>query len=88
LSAIFRAFNVSGRGAKDLHSTFRKRARKVVRYLASNRNHNTEWILSFIDVQHPLQAQLLKVQPITFVVVCADSFWVVVDNNTLETIST
>mmetsp|Transcript_39309 Transcript_39309/g.95113 ORF Transcript_39309/g.95113 Transcript_39309/m.95113 type:complete len:380 (+) Transcript_39309:651-1790(+) len=87
LVTIFGTLNISGIGSQNIGSTLMQGTSKVVGDLSTDRNNNTGRVLRLVDIHDTLQTQLLKVQTVGFIVISTDSLGVVVDDDTLESIT-
>ena len=67
--------------AKDLATTAVEPHSKVIGDLTTCRQDRTVRLLQVNDIQHPLQRQLIEVEPIRHIVVGADRLGVVIDHD-------
>mmetsp|Transcript_16518 Transcript_16518/g.24377 ORF Transcript_16518/g.24377 Transcript_16518/m.24377 type:complete len:213 (+) Transcript_16518:1530-2168(+) len=65
-----------------------ERMRQIVGNLTSNAHHDASRTLTFVNIEHPFQAQFFKVQSIALIVICTDGFRVVIHHNGLDSILT
>ena len=85
--SIFSSLNVASLSAENVDTAFCQWFGKIVWDLAPNRHNNSGNAFAFIDIQNAFGTQLFKVQSIAFVKVSTNSFGVVVDDDTLESVS-
>ena len=77
--------NIIYRSTKYLDTSLGKSSRQINGSLATKLNDNTLWLFLVDNVQYVLGSQRLKVQSIRNIKICGYGFWVVVDNNSLNT---
>ena len=77
--------NIIYRSTKYLDTSLGKSSRQINGSLATKLNDNTLWLFLVDNVQYILGSQRLKVQSIRNIKICGYGFWVVVDNNSLNT---
>ena len=73
--------DVGGRGAQNRHVLRLKAHGQVIGYLSAGRDDHASRNLQIGDVQHPLERQLVEVEPVADVVVGRDRLGIVVDHH-------
>src|SRR5258707_5896570 len=79
--SILRPIDIDRGSAKNLDAGVMKLKSQIVRRLAAHRDDYSDAALARVDIQHRLQADLIKIKPVAHVVIRAHSFWVTVQKD-------